>query len=327
MSTYMRRILVPKDHLPVVANYIAEHFTRQFMIDTLCIGSTSYGVIKAISPTPLVAWVPNTAVATTIGDAPSAEVKALALRHLYASDLDLKAVITDNAASADYSAHGVTTFTYTVTDAEGVASTIAVPVLVVDDVIPIITAANATVDCSDLLTWEPDGTAVDVGDGDLTGSLVVTYFQSNGTTALADLAAFRAYAVTNPTAKVKYNVKDAAGNAATQVVQTITRGADDIAPVITLTATAVNIALADVAAWNETTNVASATDNVDGNIKNNVMYTFHKFDGDVQGDSLDNLAGAKTWLGTAGHKVRVTYTVSDVAFNPAPTVYCVYTAV
>ena len=28
MSTYMRRILVPKDHLPVVANYIAEHFYK-----------------------------------------------------------------------------------------------------------------------------------------------------------------------------------------------------------------------------------------------------------------------------------------------------------
>ena len=321
----MRRILVPKDHLPAVTNYIREHFTSRFMVDSIKIGDADYGIVKAISSTPLVAWVPATAIATNIGDVPSAGTMLLAMQHFYASDLDLKATITEDTATTDFDSHGWTTFTYTVTDAEGSVSTLDVPILVVDDVAPVITAANATVNCSALSTWEPTGTAADVGDGDITEDLVITYFQSNGTTALADIAAWRAYADVNATSKIKYNVSDAAGNAATQVIQTITT-TDDVAPVITLTAMTADITVAAAATFNETTNVASATDNRDGNVKNNVMYTFHKFDGDVAGDSL-NLAGAKTWLGTEGHKVRVTYNVSDAALNAATTVHCVYTAI
>lgn len=232
MSTYMRRILVPKDHLPAVTNYIREHFTSRFMVDSIKIGDADYGIVKAISSTPLVAWVPATAIATNIGDVPSAGTMLLAMQHFYASDLDLKATITEDTATTDFDSHGWTTFTYTVTDAEGSVSTLDVPILVVDDV----------------------------------------------------------------------------------------------APVITLTATTADITVAAAATFNETTNVASATDIGDGNIKNNVIYTFHKFDGDVAGDSLD-LAGAKTWLGTEGHKVRVTYNVSDAALNAATTVHCVYTAI
>lgn len=337
MSTYLRRMLVPKEHLAPVISQIQANYTQQILIDMTNIGGVEYGIIKAISDKPLVAWV-NRTLTTNIEDAPSAGTLLLARAYLYASDLDLKASITEDSTTVHgegaFDELGWSAFTYTITDADGSTATVEVPVLVVDDVSPVITAAaTATPTNAECLagTWVPTATANDTGDGNITEDIVITYFQANGTTAIASLALFNTYLCNNGDGglggKVKFNVTDAAGNAATQVIQTVTAGADITPPVITLTATAVNIALADIAAWNETTNVASAVDDIDGDVKTDVMYTFHKFDGDVQGDAIASLADAKTWLGTAGHKVRVSYNVSDDHSNAATTKYCVYTSI
>lgn len=336
MSTYLRRMLVPKNHLPAVANYIKENYTQQIMIDTIKVGLADYGIIKAISSTPLIAWVPCSPIATNIDDVPSVGTMLLAMSSFYASDLDLKAVITNNTAELAFDTKGWTTFTYTVTDVDGVSSSISVPILVVDDVKPVITAeATEAVTNAEVLasTWTPTVSAVDNCDGDVTSSIVTTYFQSNGTTAISSLSLFNAYLVNNGDGalggKVKFNVVDAAGNIATQVIQTVTAAADVTPPVITLAETAVDIPVNDVAAWNETTNVASAIDDVDGNIKTDVMYSYKKTN--ISGEVLDTptgLAAAKAWLqDTVGNKVHVTYAVSDNHSNAATPKYCVYTSI
>lgn len=228
MATYLRRMLVPMEYLAEVVNQIKENYTQQLMVDTITVGGKTYGVVKAVSDKPLVAWV-NTTLATTINDDPSAQTQALAKSKLFASDLDLKAVISDNiGGDADFSAKGAATFTYTVTDPDGQAATIDVPVIVADDIAPVITAAAEDVTVSAAGTWTPTGTATDVGDGDLTDDLVITYAQADDT-PIADLATFQTHLDGLPeggTAKVIYNVDDAAGNSATEVTQVLTIIAD-----------------------------------------------------------------------------------------------------
>lgn len=337
MSTYLRRLLVPKNHLPAVINQVQENYAHQFMVDTTNIGGFDYGIIKAISSRPMVAWV-HCNLATTYGDLPSENTMAAALKNLYASDLDLKATISENTetlhSAGEFSKYGWTTFTYTVVDANGVSATVDVPIFVADDVKPVITAeASITATNAECLagTWVPIATAADACDGDLSENIVITYFQEDGSSQIPDLFGFNTYLFNygdGAVGKVKFNVTDAADNAAVEVVQTVTAGPDITPPVITLVATAVNIALADVATWDQTTNVASATDDVDGDIKfSGITYSFFKFNGDVRGDALATLSDAKTWLGTPGNKVEVVYNASDSHNNAAVTKTCVYTSV
>jgi hypothetical protein len=227
MATYLRRMLVPMSDLAEVLNQVKANYTQQVMTDTITVGGTIYGVVKAVSDVPLVAWVPTT-ISTTIGDVPGAPAQTLARSKLYASDLDLKAVISDDFDSASYASKDGATVTYTITDPDGQAATIEIPVVVADDVSPVITAADVDVSESAVSTWTPTGTATDVGDGSLTSDLVITYAESDNT-PIADLAAFRTHLGTlsvGGTAKVIYNVSDAAGNDATEVEQIVTVIAD-----------------------------------------------------------------------------------------------------
>jgi hypothetical protein len=109
---------------------------------------------------------------------------------------------------------GTTTKTYTIN------FTVAA-----DTTPPVITASDKIVPIADLEGWTETVSANDNVDGDITSKIVKTYFKSDGTTSLTDLAAAKAYigdATTNTSFVIKYNVSDAAGNEATEVVVRIT---------------------------------------------------------------------------------------------------------
>jgi len=98
------------------------------------------------------------------------------------------------------------------------------------------------------------------------------------------------------TYSIAYNVSDAAGNPAVEVIRTITVSADTTPPIITLIgASTINLDQGSVYVEQG----ATATDNIDGDISANII---------IGGDAVNtNILG--TYL--------VTYNVSDAANNPA----------
>nr|MDA3846991.1 hypothetical protein [Vallitaleaceae bacterium] len=164
--------------------------------------------------------------------------------------------------------------------------------------------------------WTETVSATDDVDGDITVNVVATYFESDGSTSIADLAAAKTYiddATVNTTFVINYNVSDAASNPATEKVVTITvtPAPDTTAPVIT--AADETVAFADLAAWTET---VSATDDVDGDITVNVVATYFESDGST---SIADLAASKTYIddATVNKTFVINYNVSDAASNPA----------
>jgi proteasome assembly chaperone (PAC2) family protein len=142
-------------------------------------------------------------------------------------------------------------------------------------------AAAVDLNVGDVYT-ELGATAIDNIDGDLTGNIIVA-----GDTV--DTNSAGTYVVT-------YNVSDLAGNAATEVIRTVTVTADTVAPVISLVGNAtVNLEQGD----SYTDAGATATDNIDGNLTSSII---------VGGDSADT--------NTPGSYV-ITYNVSDSAGNAA----------
>ncbi|MFC0603351.1 immunoglobulin-like domain-containing protein [Winogradskyella pulchriflava] len=149
---------------------------------------------------------------------------------------------------------------------------------------PIITLNGASI--IDLIVGdtytELGATATDNVDGDLTSSIVIGGDSVN--TSVAGV-----YNVT-------YNVSDAAGNAATEVIRTVNVTADTTAPVITLIgASVINLEQGDA----YTDQGATATDDIDGDLTSSIV---------VGGDSVDtNVVGSYV----------ITYNVSDAAGNAA----------
>ncbi len=148
---------------------------------------------------------------------------------------------------------------------------------------PVITLVGA-----DPLSWEagsvyadPGANAVDNIDGDISANIVI---DANG----VNTAALGSYTVT-------YNVSDAAGNAASEVVRTV-NVVDTTAPLITLLGSnPVNLNVGDpyVEAG------ATATDIVDGDLSANIVIDASAVDTAVQGS------------------YPVTYNISDAAGNAA----------
>ncbi|WP_426431789.1 immunoglobulin-like domain-containing protein [Winogradskyella sp. HB-48] len=148
---------------------------------------------------------------------------------------------------------------------------------------PVITlngASTIDLELGDTYT-ELGATATDNVDGNLTSSIVV-----GGDTVNTSIVG--SYVVT-------YNVSDAAGNAATEVIRTVNVNPDTTAPVITLIGSnPVNLNVGDT--YNELG--ATATDNLDGDIRASIVIT-----GSV------NTAVAGTYF--------VNYNVSDSSGNAA----------
>lgn len=130
---------------------------------------------------------------------------------------------------------------------------------------------------------EEGATASDTEDGDITSSILI-----GGDTVDPN---------TGGTYIVTYNVIDSVGNAALQVSRTVVIvGPDTKAPVITLNGSAtINLSVGD----SFTDLGATATDEIDGNISNNII---------VAGDTVDT-SKEGTYV--------ITYNVSDAAGNAA----------
>ncbi len=153
-----------------------------------------------------------------------------------------------------------------------------------DTTAPVITlngSSSLSLDLGDTYN-ELGATATDNVDGDISSNIII-----GGDTVNTNIAG--TYVVT-------YNVSDAAGNAASEVVRTVTVNPDTTAPVLVLNgASTVNLIVGD--AYNE--QGATATDNIDGNITANIV---------IAGDTVNT--------NTAGTYI-VTYNVSDASGNAA----------
>ena len=176
---------------------------------TVDVVDTTAPVIALIGPNPQV---------VEVGD-PYSEFGAVAFD---AGDGDLSASIVIDASAVDTSTVGSYPVTYNVSDSSGNAATeVTRTVNVVDTTAPVITLLGAnpqTVEVGDPYL-ELGATAFDVGDGDLTASIVI---DASG----VDTSTVGSYSVT-------YNVSDSQGNAATEAARTI-NVVDTTAPVITL---------------------------------------------------------------------------------------------
>lgn len=154
--------------------------------------------------------------------------------------------------------------------------------VIADTIAPEITLngnASMSVDLNGTFT-DPGATALDNLDGDITANIVVT---GNVDTSKSG------------TYELKYNVSDAAGNAATEVIRTVTVAADTVAPVITI------LGHNPLSIWQNDPFEdpgATATDNVDGDLTASIVVT----------GEVDNT--------TAG-RYDLTYTVTDAAGNEA----------
>lgn len=119
-----------------------------------------------------------------------------------------------------------------------------------------------------------------------------------------------------------YKVTDIHGVSTEIVVPVIVT--DKILPVITLKATSVNVAAADVAAWDPVSNIKDVTDVGDGDLTASVVYTYKETNNN--GALLADIAAARTFLGTEGNAVFVSYNVSDEAGNAAVQKTATFTA-
>ena len=186
--------------------------------------------------------------------------------------------------NVDINTVGTYTVTYNVSDAAGNAATqVTRTVNITPDVtIPVITLlgeSEVSLELGSIYT-DAGATAIDNIDGDITANIV--------TVNSVDVSTVGTYTVT-------YNVSDAAGNAATQVIRTINITPDVTIPDITLLGEAeVSLELG----LTYTDAGATAVDNIDGDITANIVTV----------NSVDvNTVGTYT----------VTYNVSDAAGNAA----------
>ncbi len=180
-----------------------------------------------------------------------------------------------------------------------------------DTTAPVINpAANALVNTEDASSWiTPTATANDTEDGDISDDIKVTYYKADGTVLSDEEAARTELAVVGNKVIVKYNVSDEAGNAATEVTATFTAN-DNTAPVINPIANAL-VNTEDASTW--TAPIATANDNIDGDISNLVVVKYFDADGTIE---LVDLYAARAEL-YDGRSVAVKYNVSNEAGNVA----------
>ena len=172
-----------------------------------------------------------------------------------AEDGDLTASIVTTGA-VDTATDGVYTLTYTVTDNNGGTATATRKVTVTTDIAPTITLlGNAAEVVAIGGTYTDAGaTASDAEDGDLTASITVNGLPLDPASAAAQT--------------ITYSVTDSNGSTVT-ATRTVTFLFDTTAPVIVLSASADTITVGD--AFDPLTYLTSATDDVDGDVKAQVV--------------------------------------------------------
>jgi len=201
-------------------------------------------------------------------------------------DGDITANITIGGDSVNTNNGGTYVVTYNVSDSAGnqAAEVTRTVNVIPDTTAPVITLNGAsTINLNLGSTYtELGATATDNIDGNITANINIA-----GETV--DTNSAGAYLIT-------YNVSDAAGNLATEVIRTVNVIQDTILPVITLNgASTINLNVGD----NYTELGATATDNVDGDISGSIL---------IGGDVVNTNAVGSYVL---------TYNVSDSAGNAA----------
>jgi hypothetical protein len=218
---------------------------------------------------------------TALGYVTSAETVTWSIEGTGVSISSSGVVTLDSPASyADASSHS---YRVTATDEEGIFRRgFLFTVNVNDKTSPVITlTGSATVDSELGYAYTDEGaTAVDNKDGTITSQIT--------TVNSVDIDNEGTYTVT-------YDVTDAAGNVATQVVRTVTVTPDVTIPVITLTGDSL-VTVEGATSYSD--GGASATDIVDGDLSSSIT-TVNNVDIDIPGT------------------YTVTYNVSDAAGNAA----------
>ncbi len=250
-------------------------------------GNAATEVIRTVTvnpdtTAPVITLIGSSSVSLNIGETYT-ELGATATDNV---DGDISANIVIGGDTVNTSMAGTYIITYNVSDAAGNAAVEVTRTVIVsaDTTAPVITltgALNITLNLGDTYT-EQGATATDNVDGDITANIVI-----GGDTVDTN---------TPGTYVITYNVSDAAGNAATEVIRTVTVNPDTTAPVITLIgASSISLTVGDI----YTEQGATATDNIDGDITANII---------IGGDVVDT--------NSTGTYV-VTYNVSDAAGNAA----------
>ncbi|MDF1597591.1 MAG: DUF5011 domain-containing protein [Acidimicrobiia bacterium] len=201
-------------------------------------------------------------------------------------DGDLSGHIVIDATGVDASTVGAYTVTYDVADLQGNAAvTVTRTVNVVDTTVPVITLVGAdpvTIEVGSPYV-DAGATAFDIGDGDLTGSIV--------TVNPVNTAVVGAHTIT-------YDVSDTNGNPAATVVRMV-NVVDTTIPVITL-----------IGANPQTIEVGSVYSELGAT-------AFDNYDGDVTASIVINSGVVNT---TAVGSYAVIYDVTDAAGNPSSAV-------
>jgi hypothetical protein len=212
---------------------------------------TSAPVIIDTTP-PVITLNGDAAITIEFGD-PYDELGATAVDNLD-GNISGQIVVT---GSVNTNALGVYQVFYNVSDSAGnAAAQVVRTITVVDTTPPVITLlgdAAITIEAGDSFD-DPGAMASDNVDGDISGDIVVT-----GSVNTNELGVYQLF----------YNVSDSSGNAATQVVRTVTVE-DTTPPVITL--------LGDAAITVEAGDSfddpgATALDNIDGDISGDIVVT------------------------------------------------------
>ena len=226
--------------------------------------------------------------------------------------------ISINSTAVNMAALGTFDVLYDVDDANGNSAVQVVRTITINDsTIPVITATDENVNTSDASAWTNSATAADATEGDISGSIVVTYFKADGTTPLTlSQAKIDLYAGLN--VKANHNVTDSSGNDAIEVITTLT-AVDNTIPVIIASSELINVS--ETAAWD---NSATAIDNKDGAITP-VVATYFESDNST---GIGSLALFRTYLNNSGAGATgyVRYNVDDAASNSATQVTITVTA-
>ncbi|WP_053002612.1 immunoglobulin-like domain-containing protein [Kordia jejudonensis] len=271
--------------------------------ETFTYGEVEDYTVKIISPTPdtiapVITLNGDNPITILEGDS-YVDAGATALDNI---DGDITNII-EVTGSVNTAVAGTYTIRYNVRDVAGneateVTRTVNV-ITPVDETAPIITLngdATLNLNVNGFYT-EFGATATDTVDGDLTNAIIIS---GSVNTAVAG------------TYTIRYNVSDAAGNAATEVTRTVNVIADTIAPIITLNGSeTINLNI------NETYTElgATATDNVDGNLTPNITTS-----GSVDTSTAGTYIISYQVSDTAGNTSQIIRTVNVLADTTAPVI-------
>lgn len=206
-------------------------------------------------------------------------------------------VITPTFAQVVSTTVGTYDASATLTDNNGTSTTVAFKVRVIDSLAPVIEGVeNKVIYYGDIATWVIPATlgATDNEDDDITEDIVTTFYQSNGTTTIADLAAFRTY-LTNSGAgdiigHIKFTVADEEDHTA-ELWMTVTAK-----PRAVIMAPAeMDLAFEEIAEWDN--NSMSALNGDLEDETTNVVITYFEADGSTP---ITDLAGFRTYLTNTG---------------------------